>query len=157
MIVRSSNLAGNLILQRIGPAAVTDTCRALGARDTQVLRCFEDRDAFAAGVNNVTTAADLCAIFTAIGEARAPNSASALRLLERQQLRSGIPRGLPPGVRVANKTGSIERHFHDAALVLPEGRPPYALAVMTRSFPSKEDAEAAVAALSVEAWKHLAQ
>ena len=52
-----------------------------------------------------------------------------------QQFNSGIPAGLPPGVRaiakVAHKTGEISTVTHDAGLVFLPGRPPYALTVLT--------------------------
>jgi beta-lactamase class A len=43
-----------------------------------------------------------------------------------------IPAGLPPGIRVAHKTGEITAHSHDAAIVYPPGRKPYVLVVLTR-------------------------
>ena len=152
MILRSSNLAANLLLERVGATAVTQLCRELGAGKMQVVRCFEDEAAFAAGINNTTTAADLCALFAAIGQGRAPGSLAAMGLLERQELPSGLRLGVPPGVRVASKTGQITRHGHEAGLIFPEGRAPYVLAVMTRGFADHAAAERAIAELSAAAW-----
>ena len=152
MILRSSNLAANLLLERVGAPAVTQLCRELGAGKMQVVRCFEDDAAFVAGINNTTTAADLCALLTAVGQGRAPGSLAATGLLERQELPSGLRRGVPPGVRVASKTGQISGHFHEAGLVFPEGRAPFVLAVLTRGFADSAAAEAAVAELSAAAW-----
>jgi len=42
------------------------------------------------------------------------------------------PAGLPPGTRVAHKTGEITAVSHDAAIVYPPGRQPYVLVVLTR-------------------------
>ena len=59
MIVRSSNLATNLLIEKIGATNVTDLMRRLGAYDIQVLRGVEDQKAYEAGLNNRVTAKDL--------------------------------------------------------------------------------------------------
>jgi beta-lactamase class A len=51
----------------------------------------------------------------------------------RQEFNDRIPAGLPPGTRVAHKTGEITAVAHDAAIVYPAGRrSPYVLVVLTR-------------------------
>ena len=55
-----------------------------------------------------------------------------LRILEAQEFNEGIPVGVPPGTRVAHKTGWIgEVVYHDAAVVYPAGRVRYVLVVLT--------------------------
>jgi beta-lactamase class A len=71
-------------------------------------------------------------------------------------LNEGIPAALPPGNRVAHKTGSITRHYHDAALVYPKGRrKPYVLVVMTKDFEREEDAVEVVRNISRTVWTHV--
>ena len=41
-------------------------------------------------------------------------------VLLRQEFNDEIPAGLPPGTRVAHKTGQITGHLHDAAIVYPQ-------------------------------------
>jgi beta-lactamase class A len=74
-----------------------------------------------------------------------------LAILEAQEFNDGIPAGLPPGTRVAHKTGEITATFHDAALIWTGGRSdgrtvgttqPYALVILTRGYPSREAAMA---------------
>ena len=110
MIVRSSNLATNLAMQTVRAEEVERVCRELGARDMRILRGVEDLKAHDKGLDNLATAHDLAVLLEA-----AP--AEALAVLEKQAQNDGIPAGLPPGTRVAHKTGDITRHFHDAALV----------------------------------------
>jgi len=77
-----------------------------------------------------------------------------LTILERQHFRENIPAGVPEGTRVANKTGWITAHNHDAALVFPPDAPPYALAVMVRGIEDQKVAAALVAELSRQVWAY---
>jgi beta-lactamase class A len=63
-----------------------------------------------------------------------------LGILEDQEFNDGIPAGLPPGTRVAHKTGEITAIFHDAALVYPPDGRPYAIVVLTRGYGDREAA-----------------
>jgi beta-lactamase class A len=144
MITRSSNLATNLIIGRLGPTRVNATAHRLGADSIAVLRGVEDGKAFQRGLNNTTTARDLMVLLQAIAERRAASSASTDTILAElldQEFNDRIPAGLPPGVRVAHKTGEITGIAHDAAIVYPEGRGPYVLVILTRDY--RESAQAA--------------
>jgi beta-lactamase class A len=55
-----------------------------------------------------------------------------LEIMHDQQLKSGIPAGLPLPARVAHKTGNIATVHHDAGIVYLEDRRPYVLVVLTR-------------------------
>ncbi|PYP17131.1 MAG: serine hydrolase [Gemmatimonadetes bacterium] len=135
MITRSSNLATNILIERIGAARAQASARALGAWSIQVLRGVEDGKAYRAGLNNTTTARDLGVLLAAIAQNRAASPASCremLRILEAQEFNEGIPVGLPPGTRVAHKTGWIgEVVYHDAAIVYPPSGGSYLLVVLT--------------------------
>ncbi|MGZ8471844.1 MAG: serine hydrolase, partial [Gemmatirosa sp.] len=138
MIVRSSNLATNAVIALADPARTTATARTLGAARIQVRRGVEDGPAFRAGIVNTTTAPDLAALLSALerGTAASPASTRAmLDILAAQEHNEEIPAGLPPGTRVAHKTGWITGVLHDAAIVYPAGRPPYVLVVLTRGIP----------------------
>ncbi len=156
MIQRSSNLSTNLLIELLGAQRVTAEMRALGANDIEVLRGVEDEKAFAAGLINSTTAYDLAVILRAIAERKAVSpaaSAAMIEILEGQEFKEKIPAGLPPGTRVANKTGDITGVHHDAAIIFPAGREPYILVVLTEGYPSEEDANAAIAAVSKAVWQ----
>lgn len=142
MIVRSSNLATNLLIERLGAEHVTATIRRLGADSMVVLRGVEDGKAYEKGLNNTTTARDLATLLLALADGKAVKkgtNAELLRILEAQEFNDGIPAGLPPGTRVAHKTGSITATWHDAALIFPGGAgKPYALVVLTRGIPEHD-------------------
>src|SRR5206468_971335 len=88
MITRSSNLATNLLIERVGAARAQASARGLGAWSIQVLRGVEDGKAYRAGLNNTTTARDLGALLAAIAQDRAASPSSCeemLRILGRQE------------------------------------------------------------------------
>jgi len=144
MITRSSNLATNILIERVGAARAQTSARALGAWSIQVLRGVEDGQAYRAGLNNTTTARDLGVLLLAIAQGRAASRAacdSMLAILGRQEFNEGIPAGVPPGTRVAHKTGWVgEVVYHDAAIVYPGHCAAYVLTVLTGGI--KEDSVA---------------
>ena len=155
MIVRSSNLATNIVIELIGAPRVMTLMKSIGANDIQVLRGVEDDKAYHAGMNNTTTAYDLMLIFRALGESRviSPDaSATMIEILAAQEHNDGIPAGLPPGTRVAHKTGTITRIAHDSGLVIRPDGSSYVLVVLTRGFPKSSEAEKVIAAISRAAW-----
>jgi beta-lactamase class A len=157
MVVRSSNLAANLLLDKLGASQVTDLMRRIGAHVTQVLRGVEDDKAYAVGLNNATSAGDLavCLQHLLPGVVDAPFSeasrARMLELLKAQEFNEKIPAGLPPGTAVAHKTGDILGVHHDAAIVFPAGAP-YILVVMTAGIVDGKKANALIADISREVW-----
>ncbi|HWR33956.1 MAG TPA: serine hydrolase, partial [Chitinophagaceae bacterium] len=56
MIILSSNLATNLLIEFVKPGNVMKTMKVIGANDIKVLRGVEDGKAFEKGLNNTTTA-----------------------------------------------------------------------------------------------------
>ena len=157
MIVRSSNLATNALIALVGAEHANATAHALGASHMRVLRGVEDGKAYAAGMNNTTTSADLAVLLQRIerNEAVAPASARLMKeILLRQEFNGEIPAGVPKGTPVAHKTGSITATLHDAAIVYPPGRPPYVLVVLTRKIPDEAIARALIADVSRLVWDH---
>ena len=141
MIVRSSNLATNILVERLDPTRITAAIRTLGADSMVVLRGVEDGKAYQRGLNNTTTARDLATLLLALGSGRAVSPATGrelLGILEGQEFNRGIPAGLPAGTRVAHKTGEITATWHDAALVYPPDGMPYVIVVLTRGIGTQE-------------------
>lgn len=157
MITRSSNLATNILIADAQPARIAELMERIGARDMHVLRGVEDNAAFRAGMNNTTTAYALMRVMMAVRDSAVVGPAAAREMqeiLSRQEFRETIPAGVPAGTRVANKTGSITRIAHDAAIVYPPGRAPYVLVVMTRGFASGDAAAAVGRDVSSAVWEH---
>lgn len=157
MITRSSNFATNTLITLVGADAVTRTMRSLGAQRIQVLRGVEDGKAFEKGLNNTTTARDLGLILRAIEEGKSASAGATremLAILQAQEFNEKIPAGLPPGTRVAHKTGEITAVSHDAAIVYPPGRKPYVLVVLTRGILDGNKASKLIADISALVYAH---
>ncbi|NOT62119.1 MAG: serine hydrolase [Acidobacteria bacterium] len=151
MITMSSNLATNLLIEKAQPEKVMELLAKLGINDTKVLRGVEDQKAFNAGKNNVTTAYDLMLMLKAIHERKVGNGKACekmIQILGGQRFNDGIPAGLPRDATVAHKTGSITKHNHDAALVMPALRKPYLIVVLTRGIADEKKSDKLIANIS---------
>ncbi len=156
MIVRSSNLATNLLVERIGASRASDLMRGLGAYRIQVLRGVEDQKAFDAGLNNKVTAKDLEIAMTSIARGDAFSRASRERMIEilkAQEFNEKIPAYLPKGTVIAHKTGDITGVHHDAAIVYPPGQSPYVLVILTRGYADEKEANRVIAEISRAVWQ----
>src|SRR3954462_1023370 len=135
MIVRSSNLATNLLIDTLGAPAVMRTLERIDATGMTVKRGVEDTPAFNAGMNNTTNARGLSNALAAIARcdilARAQCD-ETIDVLSQQEFNDMIPTGLPPGTRIAHKTGWITGINHDGAIIYSNGLPPFVLVVLTR-------------------------
>lgn len=158
MIVRSSNLGTNILVERIGGAAFMSLLKELGIEGVQVLRGVEDYKAHELGLDNRATARGLMQMMKALAEGRAVSLESSMDMIEillGQEFNEGIPAGLPKGTRVAHKTGWVDLIYHDFGIVLPRDRRPYVLAVMTRGFKDVKEAHACVAEVSRRIHKRI--
>lgn len=126
MITVSSNLATNMLIEKVGADKVNKTMREMGINDIKVLRGVEDSKAFERKLNNVVTAEGLMQLFELIASDKAGTKADCeemISILVEQQFNEIIPAALPPEVTVAHKTGSITGVEHDSGIViLPDGR-----------------------------------
>ena len=159
MITMSSNLATNLLIEKANPDKIAELLEKLGINDTKVLRGVEDQKAFNAGKNNTTTAYDLMLMLKAIHERKVGNAKSCERMIQilgGQRFNDGIPAGVPRDTTVAHKTGSITKHNHDAALVMPALRKPYIIVVMTRGIADEKKSDKLIANISRTVYAALA-
>ena len=156
MITVSSNFAANLLIERLGAKNVQQTVDRLGGTGVIVRRGVEDQKAFDKGLNNTTTARGLATLLLKLATGKAVSAkadAEMIQVLERQKFNDGIPAGLPPGTRVAHKTGTITRIHHDAAIVY--GPQPYVLVILVRGIQEQKESAALIAAISREVWAEM--
>ncbi|HKB44644.1 MAG TPA: serine hydrolase [Chitinophagaceae bacterium] len=158
MIIVSSNLATNLIIELVNAKNVMNTMRELGAKDIQVLRGVEDNKAYDKGMNNTTTAHDLLIIFEKIAKGETINadaSQAMINILLDQRFNDIIPAGLPVNVKVAHKTGFITHVHHDSGIVfLPDGRK-YVLVLLSKDWEDEKAAVKTMVNISAMIYKYL--
>ncbi len=149
MITVSSNFATNLLIDRLGVRNVRATVEGMGAYGVEVRRGVEDQKAFDQGIINETTARGLFVLLNAIARGAAVSKAASERMVEvlaAQKFNDGIPAGLPPGTKVAHKTGTITRVHHDAAIVY--GAKPCVLVILTRGIEKEADSDILIARIT---------
>lgn len=158
MIVRSSNLATNILIDRVDARRVRNTLLRLNAQGMRVLRGVEDIPAYRAGLNNTTTAFGFSRVLEAIARCELLSAASCeqiVDILADQEFDEGIPAGVPAGTRVANKTGWITGINHDGAIVYPPMRAPYVLVVLTLGIEEPAVANDLIADISRIVWEEV--
>ena len=160
MIIRSSNLATNVLIDLVGAKSVNATMRTFGANDIQILRGVEDTKAFEKGLNNTVTAYDLMLIYEKIAKHKAISkraSKEMIKILIDQNFNSVIPAKLPKNVVVAHKTGSITGVQNDSGIVyLPDGRK-YVVVLLSKKLTDTKAGIAALADVSEMLYKYLTQ
>jgi len=139
-IVLSGNLATNLVMEQAGVAACT-------AVMPLVCRMISDQPATERGIVNAASARQWGELLSRVPE-------EVEDVMRGQVYRSGIPTGLPRGIPTANKTGWIDDHTHDMAIVRPPGGIPFALVVLTRlaGIPTEMGYQR-IAEVAAEAWR----
>jgi beta-lactamase class A len=156
MITVSSNLATNVLIQRLGIENIRKTFAEHGGEGMNVRRGVEDGKAFRAGLSNTTNARGYAALLLAIARGTAVSPAASAEMqdvLKRQKFNDAIPAGLPPGTLVGHKTGSITRIHHDGAIVY--GARPYVLVVLTRGIEDQKASAALIADVTREIHAYL--
>ena len=158
MIISSSNLATNILIDEVGAKNVNASMQRLGAYNTEVLRGVEDQKAYDLGLNNMTTAKDLMTIFKSIalplGETT-QDQIAMIDVLKAQEFNDIIPRFLPGDVQVAHKTGSITGLHHDVGIIyLPNGET-YVLVLLSKNLKNFDQGTLTLAKISQLFYEHV--
>ena len=160
MITVSSNLATNLLIEKIGASNVAATMRTMGVPRIKVLRGVEDTKAFEAGLSNSITARDMMRLMELIARGLAVSKSASKAMTDillDQRFNARIPALLPPSAKVAHKTGSISGIQHDAGFViLPDGRK-YVLVVLSKDLKDAQAGKDAIAAISKTLYNYEAE
>ena len=158
MIIYSSNLATNIVIELVDAKNLNQTMREMGAMDINVLRGVEDMKAYEAGLSNSTTAYDLMLIFEALAKGKAVNAEAdkeMLQILQQQKHTDLIPDLLPENLKIANKTGWITGVHHDSALIeLPDGKK-YVLVLLSKNMKDMEAGSKMLSEVSKLIYDHV--
>jgi beta-lactamase class A len=150
MIVSSSNLATNLLLDYITVEEAQRVLRDAGVSGIELRRGVDDTKAHEQNFNNETTAEGLLQLFTTLrGDFLSKASREmAINILLQQRFNSMIPAPLPAHASVAHKTGEISTACHDAGIVYLPEREPYILVVLTEVAPEANGRRETIAKIS---------
>jgi beta-lactamase class A len=159
MIVRSSNLAANLLLDFVGGEYARTVLGEAEVDGLELRRGVEDHGAHERAINNEATADGLLSLLSAIrGDFLTPESKrEVIRILLEQRFNSMIPAGLPAHATVAHKTGEISTACHDIGIIYLPEREPYIAAILTEFDPEREGRRETVAAISEAIYRSLLQ
>jgi beta-lactamase class A len=111
----------------------------------------------AAAIDRITRSSNLATniMVAVLGAEQINLTARKLGVTRSLEFNSTIPAGLPPGTRVAHKTGEITAVSHDGGIVYPPGRAPYVLVVLTRGARDGRASAALIADISRIVYQHV--
>jgi beta-lactamase class A len=157
MIVSSSNLATNLLLDYLTVEEAQRVLREAGVSGIELRRGVDDTKAHEQNFNNETTADGLLQLFATLrGDFLSKASREmAINILLQQRFNSMIPAPLPAHASVAHKTGEISTACHDAGIVYLPEREPYILVVLTEVLADANGRRETVAKISAAVFECL--
>lgn len=129
MITHSDNTATKMLIDHLGAHNINRTMRELGLKDTVI----GTSNLLRAEGLNYSSARDMNLLLTHIYRGNILTRGQCQEMVDimaRQHHKWGIPKYLPGGLRIANKTGTLNYVRNDAGIVFFEGRP-YVLSVFT--------------------------
>ena len=157
MIVASSNLATNLLLDFLGVEYARNILRDAQVSGVELRRGVEDRAAHEKGIDNEATADGLLTLLSALrGDfLKKESKEQAIHVLLAQRFNSMIPAGLPAHATVAHKTGEISTACHDVGIVYLPEREPYIAVILTEFDAEQNGRRETVAAISEMIYRSL--
>jgi beta-lactamase class A len=157
MIVASSNLATNLLLDLLGVEYARNVLRDAQVSGVELRRGVEDRAAHKKGIDNEATADGLLTLLSALrGDfLKKESKEQAIHVLLAQRFNSMIPAGLPAHATVAHKTGEISTACHDVGIVYLPEREPYIAVILTEFDAEQNGRRETVAAISEMLYRSL--
>jgi beta-lactamase class A len=157
MIVSSSNLATNILLDYLTVEYALTVLREAGVSGVELRRGVDDTKAHEKNLNNETTAQGLLDLFAVLrGEFLSKASRDlAINILLQQRFNSMIPAPLPAHASVAHKTGEISTACHDAGIVYLPEREPYIIVVLTEVAADTNGRREPIAKISAAVFRSL--
>jgi beta-lactamase class A len=147
MIAVSDNSAANVLIDRLGLENVNATLASAGLKHTRLQRKMMDLKAAREGRENVATPREMMTLLEAIYRRRLFSQELTDEFLtmlstgwSQNSKRSALLRGLPAGVRAAEKPGELEGVRADSGIVFAPNRP-YILCVMATYAKDEKAAE----------------
>lgn len=162
MIVLSDNTATNILIDRVGGlAGVNDMLARRGFVHTRLNRKMGiplSGTGPEAHKDSTSTPREMVRLLEKFerGEWLDPAPTSAARDILKKNKRSALRAALPPGIAIANKTGSLPGARCDSGIIYLEGRP-YILTISTTYLRNDEDGEKFIEEVSRLAYDHFSR
>jgi beta-lactamase class A len=149
MMALSDNTATNILIDAVSMNAVGARMTALGVPGIRLRRKMMDGAAAARGDENLGSPRDFVLLLRALhaGDGLRPDTHRQMLSVMEAGTAGWIRRGVPSGVQVLNKLGTLEGVRVDAAIVRA-GHRPYAVAVMTTYLKDEGEGERAITDVS---------
>jgi len=154
MIAVSDNSATNVLIDRVSMENVNALMDSLGLSHTRLRRKMMDLKAASEGRENVATPAEMMSLLENLYRGKVLNKGLTddfFKMLSTHKS-SFIPRDLPEGLKIANKSGELEGVRNDSGIVFVEQRP-YIICVMTTYLHRERDGEEAITRISLETYR----
>ncbi len=141
MIAESDNTATNIVIDKLGMAAINDYIRRGGYADTILQRKMMDTGASAAGLENYTSVKDLGRFFTKLYCHRCVSRDCDEIMLGflKGQKDTGCFSATLPGLIIAHKTGALPGSYDDGGIIFNGGRDAV-LIIMTDNYSNEKAA-----------------
>ena len=154
MIVLSDNTATRLLVNDLSLEAVNDYLKNAGLKQTAIVDPTMLNEPPASDLNK-TTPREMARLFAMISHQQgfsAQSKKEMISFLSNQRYRWGIWRGVPPGIKVADKTGNVDEVLNDAGIVYTK-HGNYILSVFTNGFKKQRDARLLINQISRAAYE----
>ena len=135
MITHSDNTATNIVIDRVGMAAINEYIQSHGYSDTVLRRKMMDYDAIAAGRENFSSVRDIGTFFTRLYNYECVGTEYdkiMLEFLVKQTDTDCFPAALPDK-QIAHKTGALDGLYDDGGIIYSDGGDAV-LVIMTENF-----------------------
>ena len=155
MMVESDNAATNLIIDLIGMDNVNASLQSIGATKTKLQRVMMDLKAAAAGRENISTPHDVLMVLGRLynGTLAPKQSCDDMVSIMAKDKKTALREGVPPGVKVADKSGELDGVRTGIAIVYVD-RNPYLICVMTKSLANDEEGSRIISLISRAAFNY---
>jgi len=157
MIRISDNVAALALLDLVGTDNVNLTLQANGLEKTRLRIGDSSRDWGGPAGVNTTTAREMGLLLEKLATGKILNerfTREAIRLLSTEQQVSWLPALLPPGVRVAHKSGELPGMRHDAGIIYG-ARSQFVAVVLTADLGNLDEAAQSIARVAKVAYDYL--
>jgi beta-lactamase class A len=155
MVTVSDNTATNMIIDRVGMANVNAMVARLGLSATKLQRKMQDRTAWSENRENLSTPDEQARILELLHKGGVLDEAGRKEVLRIISIpKSGHIRPLlPPGTRVAHKTGGLNGVVVDVGIVYLEDRP-FIVSAMGNWLADTSEAENAISEIALIAYRY---